>query len=84
MRSGWEILQKLSKVERQYLLSLTQAKEAASIHDYEGWHHALEWVSIRGDQVIVDGVVGKVDAAAARHASTFAPLMFLTTSRTGP
>lgn len=58
MRSGWEILQKLSRVEKQYLLSLSKKDNHSSVHYYEGWHHALEWVSKRGDQVIVDGVVG--------------------------
>lgn len=58
MRSSWEILQKLSRIERQYIHSLRNQSDPASIQYYTGWHHALEWVSKRGDQVIVDGVVG--------------------------
>jgi len=62
-----EILKKLERIERQYLLQLGDRKDKESISYYLGWHHALEWVSKRGDQVIVDEVVrtGRCSGCAA-------------------
>jgi coenzyme F420 hydrogenase subunit beta len=58
MRSVEAILEKLKKVERQYLLLHGNESGHGFINYYYGWHHALEWVSKRGDRVIVEGVVG--------------------------
>ncbi|MCS7129386.1 MAG: Coenzyme F420 hydrogenase/dehydrogenase, beta subunit C-terminal domain, partial [Candidatus Caldarchaeum sp.] len=58
MRSTQEILKKLERIERQYLLSMRNAEDQKAVSYYYGWHHALEWVRKRGDQVIVDEVVG--------------------------
>ncbi|MEM4407818.1 MAG: Coenzyme F420 hydrogenase/dehydrogenase, beta subunit C-terminal domain [Candidatus Caldarchaeum sp.] len=58
MRSSQEILKKLERVERQYLLQYNSSKNWIAVSYYSGWRHALEWVSKRGDQVIVDEVVG--------------------------
>jgi formate hydrogenlyase subunit 6/NADH:ubiquinone oxidoreductase subunit I len=58
MRSVEAIIEKLKKVERQYLLLHDNQSGPGFINYYYGWHHALEWVSKRGDRVIVEGVVG--------------------------
>ncbi|MEM2224793.1 MAG: Coenzyme F420 hydrogenase/dehydrogenase, beta subunit C-terminal domain [Candidatus Caldarchaeum sp.] len=58
MRISQEILKKLERIERQYLLQFSGSKNQTAVSYYSGWHHALEWVSKRGDQVIVDEVVG--------------------------
>ncbi|MEM0383430.1 MAG: Coenzyme F420 hydrogenase/dehydrogenase, beta subunit C-terminal domain [Candidatus Caldarchaeum sp.] len=58
MRSTQEILKKLERIERQYLLSMRNTDDPKAVSYYYGWHHALEWVRKRGDQVIVDEVVG--------------------------
>jgi len=40
----------------QYLLLHGNESGNGFINYYYGWHHALDWVSKRGDRVIVEGL----------------------------